>query len=132
MSSTRTSNFRRSSHDHFEPETDTDPATQRRIRGQLEQIDFTAFASNGAVLAQAVGVLDAASFQRLAIAAAHARARWIGQAISIADTSQTVSAEQAQSLQQLREAFDELTLAYEGARRMIERGYLTFAPQSAT
>ena len=43
---TRASSFKRQSHDHFEPQDDSDPAAQRRLRGHLEQIDYTAFASN--------------------------------------------------------------------------------------
>jgi hypothetical protein len=54
MSSTVT-NRTRSRHDHFEPQ-DIDPHAQRRLRGHLEQIDYTAYASNQAVIGQALGL----------------------------------------------------------------------------
>jgi hypothetical protein len=132
MSSIKTSSFRRSQDDHFIPEADTNPAAQRRLRGQLEQIDYTAFASNGAVMAQVVGSLDSGRFQRLAIAAAHARARWVAEALDISARSHDITPEQTVHLQALRETFEELTEAYDAARRMIERGYLSLTPTSPT
>jgi hypothetical protein len=71
--STIMSSFKRSAGDHFEPEGSTDPQAQRRLRGQLEQIDYTAFASNQAVLGQMLGHIDVAQIQKLAVAAAQAR-----------------------------------------------------------
>lgn len=127
VSSIKTSSFRRSQDDHFIPESDTNPTAQRRLRGQLEQIDYTAFASNGAVMAQVVGSLDSGRFQRLAIAAAHARARWVAEALEISERSHDITPEQTTHLQALRQTFEELTEAYDAARRMIERGYLSLS-----
>ena len=45
MSVARTQNVRRP-HEHFEPEAELDPQAQRRLRGQMEQIDYTVYASN--------------------------------------------------------------------------------------
>jgi K+-transporting ATPase c subunit len=126
MSAIKTSSYRRSQDDHFVPEAETNPALQKRLRGQLEHIDYTAFASNGAVVAQVVGSLDSGRFQRLAIAAAHARARWVAEALAISERSHDVTIEQTAHLQALRQTFEELTEAYDAARRMIERGYLSF------
>jgi K+-transporting ATPase c subunit len=126
MSAIKTSSYRRSQDDHFVPEAETNPALQKRLRGQLELIDYTAFASNGAVVAQVVGSLDSGRFQRLAIAAAHARARWVAEALAISERSHDVTIEQTAHLQALRQTFEELTEAYDAARRMIERGYLSF------
>ena len=67
-----TSSTRRTG-DHFEP-TDVDPQVQRRLRGYLEQIDYTAFASNKAVLGATLARVEGERFQRLAVAAATARA----------------------------------------------------------
>ena len=76
MSSIMTSSYRRS-RDHFEP-SDNDPQEQRRLRGVLEQIDYTAFVSNREVIPQVMGLgashTEPAAFQRLAVAAATARA----------------------------------------------------------
>ena len=126
MSAIKTSSYRRSQDDHFVPEAETNPALQKRLRGQLEHIDYTAFASNGAVVAQVVGNLDSGRFQRLAIAAAHARARWVAEALAISERSHDVTIEQTAHLQALRQTFEELTEAYDAARRMIERGYISF------
>lgn len=126
MSTTRTSSFRRAGADHFEPEISDDPQVQRRLRGHLEQIDYTAFASNREILAQALGTVDAQRFQRMAVAAACARASWVGAAMSLAEAGHAVTAEQVARLSQLRAAYEEMTEAYEGLRRMVERGYLTY------
>ena len=51
MSTKLTSGARRHS-DHFEPQ-DTDPHEQRRLRGQLEAIDYAAYVANREVIGQA-------------------------------------------------------------------------------
>jgi hypothetical protein len=130
MSSTVTSSFRRS-HDHFEPQ-DTDPQTQRRLRGQLEQIDYTAFASNTAVIAQVLGKSDGGKFQRLAVAAALARSRWVAEAVAITETGTAITPEQTAHLAALRAAYEELAEVYEAMRRMVERGYLTYSSSMVT
>ena len=50
------------------------------MRGQLEQIDYTAFAANRAAIAHTLGGghVPASKFQRLAVAAAQARAELDG------------------------------------------------------
>lgn len=121
MSTTRTASVRRLN-DHFEPEV-SDPIDQRRLRGQLEQIDYTAFAANREALAQILGPADAAGFQRLAVAAAMARARWVKEALVIAESG-VADAQSIERLAGLRASFEELSGAYEGLRRMVERGYL--------
>ena len=50
MSTKLTSGARRHS-DHFEPQ-DTDPHEQRRLRGQLEAIDYAAYVANKEVIGQ--------------------------------------------------------------------------------
>ena len=126
MSVTRTSGFRRVATDHFEPQDVTDPQAQRRLRGQLEQIDYTAFLSNREVIGQMLGKADAAKIQRLAIAASTARARWVAEALAITETSPILTAAQTDKLAQLRAAYEELLEVYEAMRRMIERGYLAY------
>ena len=125
MSVTRTSSIRRTS-DHFEPEAGLDPQAQRRLRGHIEQIDYTAYASNREVIAQVLGQADPAKFQKLAVAAALARAQWAAEALAVTETPQPLTAEQTAKLARLRTAYEELTEAYEGLRRMVERGYLAF------
>lgn len=125
MSVSRTGTFRRAN-DHFEPQDDNDPHAQRRIRGQLEQIDYTAFASNKAVVAQVLGQADALRFQKLAVAAANARAVWVSHAMAASDTAGRMTPDDLAKLTHLRGVYEELTEAYEAMRRMVERGYLSY------
>ncbi len=122
MSTTATQSWRRS-RDHFEPQ-DTDPQEQRRLRGQLEQMDYAAFVSNREVLGQALGQVDMARLQRLSVAAATARARWVSEALAMSESG-AVTTDQGLRLQGLRATYEELAEAYEGLRRMVERGYLS-------
>ncbi|MFZ5730964.1 hypothetical protein [Phenylobacterium sp.] len=126
MSSVRTSGYRRLVTDHFEPQDESDPTAQRRLRGQLEQIDYTAFASNREVLAQAVGAADAGKFQRLALAAAQARAAWVAAALKASEHPHPLSPAELAQLAHLRQSFEELSEAYEAMRRMVERGYIAY------
>ena len=123
MASTMTSSYRRV-RDHFEPQ-DISPEDQRRLRGQLEQIDYAAFISNRELIGQKLGPADMAAFQRLAVAAANARAAWVAEALRLTSAAAPVSAEQAERLAQMRLIFEELSEAYEAMRRMVERGYLS-------
>lgn len=125
MSVTRTSSVRRTS-DHFEPEATLDPQAQRRLRGQIEQIDYTAYASNREVIGQVLGHADAEKFQKLAVGAALARAQWVAEALALTETPHPLTAEQTAKLSRMRAAYEELTEAYEAMRRMVERGYLSF------
>jgi hypothetical protein len=112
--------------DHFQPESAEDPAAQRRMRGQLEKIDYTAWACNREVIGQMVGPVDADAFQRLAVACAQARATWVAEALAVTGAGLTVPPDRVARLAELRRGFEELSEAYEGMRRMVERGYLTF------
>ena len=129
MASTMTSSYRRA-RDHFEPQ-DISPEDQRRLRGLLEQIDYAAFVSNRELISRRLGPgtpqpTDMAAFQRLAVAAAAARAAWVGEALRLTDAGQGVTPEQARDLAARRVIFEELSEAYEAMRRMVERGYLSF------
>ncbi|MES1202613.1 MAG: hypothetical protein ABUS57_14315 [Pseudomonadota bacterium] len=120
------STCRRLAPDHFEPEAVLDPQEQRRLRGHLEQIDYAAFAANRETLEKMVGgAVTLAQFQRMAVAAALARGRWVAAAMAIAQTTQPTAVQIAQ-LEMLRKTFEEMTEAYEGLRRMVERGYLHY------
>ena len=103
MSVTRTSNVRRTS-DHFEPEAGLDPQAQRRLRGHIEQIDYTAYASNREVIGQVLGQADLARFQKLAVAAALARGQWIAAALAMTEAAQPLTPGEAARLAGLRAA----------------------------
>lgn len=113
--------------DHFEPEANLDPQEQRALRARLEQIDYAAFAANKEVLAKLVGQADLQRFQRLAISAAQARARWVAAAVSLAEKSEAVAPDDVANLTGLRTTYEELANAYEALRRMVERGYLAYS-----
>ena len=113
--------------DHFEPEANLDPQEQRALRAHLEQIDYAAFAANKEVLAKYIDHADLQRFQRLAISAAQARARWVAAAIAVAEKSEAATPDDIANLTNLRTTYEEFTDAYEALRRMVERGYLPYS-----
>jgi len=66
----------------------------------------------------------------LAISAAHARARWAAASMALSQKAEAPSAQEIDQLAALRRAYEELTEAYEGLRRMVERGYLPYRPKA--
>jgi len=120
------SSFWRSLNDHFEPDDAVDPKTQRQLRGHLEQIDYAAYAANRTVMSATLRKLDIQQFEKLGVAVAQARARWIATALAISDSNPAPSTAQIDELNRLRSAYEELTLAYEATRRLVERGYLAY------
>jgi long-subunit acyl-CoA synthetase (AMP-forming) len=131
MSVTRTSSIR-SSTDHFQPEMNDDPQAQRRLRGQLEQIDYAAFAANRDAIAGKLGHVSAARFEKLAAATARARAEWTAAALALSESGRALTPAESGALTLMRETYLELTEAYEALRRMVERGYLTYEAAPAS
>ncbi|HVM98916.1 MAG TPA: hypothetical protein VMT68_01790 [Caulobacteraceae bacterium] len=126
MSITRSNTVYRTS-EHFEPDASLDPQAQKRLRGHLEQIDYTAYASNREIIAHLLGAADPGQFQRLAVMVAQARAGWVKAAVDLADRGRPLGAADTARLAELRAAYVELTEAYDAMRRLVERGYLTYA-----
>jgi len=122
MSTIQTSSYRRQ-RDHFEPQ-DTDPHEQRRLRGLLEQIDYSAFVANREVIGQMLPKLDASMFQKLAVLTATARAKWVSESLRQSESGAPSTPDQVARLATARTAYEELAEAYEGLRRMVERGYV--------
>lgn len=125
MSKSVTSSHRRMS-DHFEPDLVQDPGEQRKLRGYLEQIDYTVSAANQAVIQKSIHHVSLEDFRSLALAAAKARTAWVQTAIELTKTSVPMSPESLARLSHLRGIYDELSEAYEAMRRMVERGYLAY------
>lgn len=123
MSTIQTSSYRRP-RDHFEPQ-DADPQEQRRLRGLLEQIDYSAFIANREVIGQMIPKLDASMFQKLAVLTATARAKWVAEGLRQSESGGPSTPDQIARLASARAAYEELAEAYEGLRRMVERGYVT-------
>jgi hypothetical protein len=124
MAKTVTSSTRRIS-DRFEPDLVSDPAEQRKLRGYLEQIDYTVAAANQAVLARTLSHVSAEDFQNLALTAAKARSAWVEAAREIA-AQKSLDPLAIERLAHLRSAYEELSEVYEAMRRLVERGYLGF------
>ena len=122
MSVIQTASTRRFS-DHFEPQ-DLDPQEQRRLRGQLEQIDYAAYVANREVMAQMIPPLTTAQFQRLAVLTATARGRWVSEALRQSESGSPSTPDQVARLTSMRTAWMELSEAYEALRRMVERSYV--------
>jgi hypothetical protein len=122
MSTIQTSSYRRT-RDHFEPQ-DIDPQEQRRLRGLMEHIDYTAYVANREVVGQMLATVDAGHFQRLAIMVATARAKWAAEALRQSESGAPSTPDQIARLTAARTAFEELSEAYEGLRRMVDRGYV--------
>ena len=114
--STRKSGFTRYSSDHFEPQEDMDLAAQRRLRGQLEHIDYTVFASNREVIHATLGSADAEKFQRLAVAAALARAQWVKEALAM---SENPTGFETRQVMRLAEVFNYDIDFAQGLRRLM-------------
>jgi len=123
MSTIQTSSYRRA-RDHFEPQ-DADPQEQRRLRGLLEQIDYSAFIANREVIGQMIPKLDASMFQKLAVLTATARAKWVAEGLRQSESGAPSTPDQIARLASARAAYEELAEVYEGMRRMVERGYVT-------
>ena len=67
--------------------------------------------------------LDAAAFQRLAVLTATARAKWVAESLRQSESGAPSTPDQIARLTSARTAYEELAEAYEGLRRMVERGY---------
>ena len=111
--------------DHFEPDEGGDPKLQRQIRGQLDQIDYAAYSASKKVIGAALGSIDVKKFERMALAAAQARASWLAAGMALTESGHMPAPEHVAKLAQLRTAYEELSEFYEGLRRAVERGYLT-------
>lgn len=128
MSIIKTSTSYRSATDHFEPEPSLDASDQRKLRGHLEQIDYAAYDADVRVLQKAIGDISVTRVRALAHSVARARAEWVQTALTLSAAGRAPTAEEVARLGERRTAFEELREAYEGVRRMIERGYLTYNP----
>ena len=123
---------RRSANDHFESDDEVDPKVQRQLRGHLEQIDYAAYTANRKILSATLSSVDADTFQRLSSAAAIARTRWVVAALAVTEKDAHPSPAQIRALTDLRTTYEELADAYDGLRRMVERGYITFEATPAS
>ena len=118
---------RRNPGDHFEPDEADDPKAQRQLRGQLEQIDYAAYAANKKVLGGAIGKAEVQQFERLALATAVARTQWVAASLAVTEKGHALTRDQVEHLAHLRTAYEELSAVYDAMRRMVERGYLAYS-----
>jgi hypothetical protein len=73
--------------------------------------------------------IDGKAFQRLGVAAAQARTRWVATALTAAESGQPLSRAQVDQLAELRRSYEEISDVYEAMRRLVERGYLAYEGQ---
>lgn len=83
------------------------------------------------MIGSALSVIDAAMFQRLAVSVATARTKWVAEALRLSESGSPVTPDQTARLTAFRSAFEELSEAYEGLRRMVERGYVAIKAPAA-
>jgi hypothetical protein len=78
-------------------------------------------------MSAALGQADAQKFERLGLATAFARARWVATGLAVTESGRPPTSEDVEKLVALRRAYEELTEVYEALRRMVERGYLPYS-----
>lgn len=128
MAVIKTNSVYRSGGDHFQPEAQLDAQEQRRLRGHLEQIDYAAYDADMKVIPMAIGEVGLSKVRALATSVARARAEWVQIALALGEVGRSPTSEELQHLTHRRVAFEEMRDAYEGVRRMIERGYAPLNP----
>jgi len=128
MAVIKTNSVYRSGGDHFQPEAQLDAHEQRRLRGHLEQIDYAAYDADMRLIPKVIGEVGLSKIQALATSAARARAEWVQIALALGEVGRSPTSEELQHLAHRRAAFEEMREAYEGVRRMVERGYAVFNP----
>jgi len=99
-----------------------DKEARRRLASFLEQIDVAIYSANREIIHKAIPGLNRESFIRFAVIVAEARAGYIRLALDLAKQGHP-SEEDVKRLRAAREAFDELTHAFEATHRLIKRGY---------
>jgi hypothetical protein len=99
-----------------------DKDARRRLASFLEQVDVAIFSANREIMHKAVPALSRESFIRFAVVVAEARAAYIKLALDLSKKGHPSDAD-VQRLKIAREAFDELTHAFEATHRLIKRGY---------
>ena len=112
--------------DHYPPK-DIDSQEERHLRGQLELIDYTTDVANREIISSILVKFTTADFEKMAARTAQARARWIVESLRIPLTVSTATTDDITRLAAARMAYEEMAKAYEGMRRMLERGYLTLS-----
>lgn len=103
-----------------------DKEARRRLASFLEQVDVAIYSANREIMHKAIPGLTRESFIRFAVVVAEARAAYIKLAIDLSKKGHPSEAE-VQKLKAAREAFDELTHAFEATHRLIKRGYTSIA-----
>ena len=99
-----------------------DKDARRRLASFLEQVDVAIYSANREIMHKAIPGLTRESFIRFAVVVAEARAGYIKLALELAKKGHPNESE-VQKLKAAREAFDELTHAFEATHRLIKRGY---------
>jgi hypothetical protein len=100
-----------------------EPAARKAIKAQLDEFAFAAFTADQEIVRREMPVLRRGDVQQLVVAGAEARIRWIQRALAVSRAKGAPDAAEIEELARLRQTYEEFAAAFEGIRRLVERGY---------
>jgi len=96
---------------------------QVRLKGNLQQIDYSIFAANQEVFRKEIPELDQHSMIRFAVVVAELRAAYVAKGLALSQAGHVPSERDIAELAKARQCFEEMEAAFRATRRLIERGY---------
>lgn len=109
--------------DVYEAPEMLDHHAQIRLKGNLQQIDYSIFAANREVFHRAIPELDRQTMIRYAVVVAEHRAAYVTKGLSLSNGAHVPTDEEIAELGKLRCRYEEMEAAFRATRRLIERGY---------
>lgn len=100
-----------------------DDATRRRILQFLQNMEAAILEANVEVIGKSLPQLDETSFLKMAVRVAELRADYIAMGLKVAEHRRP-DPSAINLLAQARQAYEEMTAAFEAAERVIKRGYV--------
>lgn len=105
-----------------------DHQAQMRLKGNLQQIDYSIFAANREVFHRAVPELDHQTMIRFAVVVSELRAAYVTRGLALSATGHVPTEQEIAELALARHRYEEMEAAFRATRRLIERGYSKVAP----
>ncbi len=105
-----------------------DHHAQMRLKGNLQQIDYSIFAANREVFHKVVPELDQQTMIRFAVVVSELRAAYVSRALALSASGHPPTEQEIGELALARQRFEEMEAAFRATRRLIERGYSKVAP----
>ena len=100
-----------------------DHHAQMRLKGTLQQIDYSIFAANREIFQKEIPELDQETMIRFAVTVSEQRAAYVAKGLALARAGHAPSDADIAELARLRQRYEELEAAFRATRRLIERGY---------